>query len=1008
MHERTQDGMTYVRVYGHPDLFITITCNSKWKEISDQLMPGQQPKDRHDLIARVFKLKVKLLMDLINKSEIFGSVKCYMYTIEWQKRGLPHAHVLIWLKEKLRANKVDDIISAELPNPVTDPRLFEIVRTQMIHGPCGNVNQNSPCMKNKQCTKRYPRPFLKETQSGQDGYPLYRRRSPQDGGFTTTLKIRGSDVIVDNSWVVPYCPLLSRIFDAHINVEYCNSVKSIKYVCKYINKGSDMAVFEITDKYDEIKQFQLGRYVSTNEAIWRILEFHVHERYPTVMHLHVHLENGQRVYFTPETALQRAEAPQGTTLTAFFDLCNVDDFACTLLYNEVPRYYTWNIKDKKWIRRKNGKDVENHPGVKSSDALGRVYTVHINHFDCFYLRLLLHNVRGPKSFITLRTFNGIVCETYKRACELHGLLENDAHWDNALEEAASIKSPTMLRNLFSMMLQICAISNPLELWNKHRESMSEDILFQERNRNSNFNMTFNDLIFNKALILIEDKIINLGGADLKTFGLPTPHREDNSHLPNEVINERNYNLSELSQFIELNESKLLPEQKEALDIIVESVINKTGGLFFLDAPGGTGKTFLLNILLAKIREKGLIALPTASSGIAATLLSGGRTAHSLFKLPLNLASMETPTCNIGRGSGRAKLLEECSLFVLDECSMIHKLAVEAINRTLQDLRRDQRLMGGVTFVFAGDFRQILPVIPRGSKADVLNACLKASFIWNSIQRLNLTTNMRAHLTNNPSAANFAKILLTLGNGHFTADNDNGIISTKDLGRNVKTIQELKEAVFPNLRNNFLNFNWICERAILAPTNDSVNRINLELLAKLPGDTHLYKSIDTVQDNEDAINYPTEFLNSLELSGIPSHNLHLKIGAPIMMLRNLDPPNLCNGTRLIVKKLMPNLIEAEIITGRAAGQSTLIPRIPIIPSNITFEFKRLQFPIRLSFAMSINKAQGQTLQIVGLNLLNPCFSHGQLYVGCSRVGNPNHLYILAPDEKTTNVVYPEII
>lgn len=195
---------------------------------------------------------------------------------------------------------------------------------------------------------------------------------------------------------------------------------------------------------------------------------------------------------------------------------------------------------------------------------------------------------------------------------------------------------------------------------------------------------------------------------------------------------------------------------------------------------------------------------------------------------------------------------------------------------------------------------------------------------------------------------------------------------------------------------------------MAPKNVHVNAINHQIQEKLPGDVTTYKSVDTVMNQDEAVNYPVEFLNSLEPSGMPPHCLNLKVGSVIMLLRNMNPPKLCNGTRLAVKKLMPNLIEATILTGKAKGEDVLIPRIPMIPTDIPFEFKRLQFPIRLAFAMTINKSQGQTLQVCGINLEEPRFSHGQLYVACSRVGLPKNLFIHARDGKTKNIVYLNVL
>ena len=127
MHQYAQDAMSYVRQYGRPDLFITFTCNSTWTEIKEHLLPGQSSADRHDITARVFKQKLKSLMDFIVKHHVFGETRCWMYSIEWQKRGLPHAHILIWLINKITPDEIDNVISAEIPDSTVDPELFEIV-----------------------------------------------------------------------------------------------------------------------------------------------------------------------------------------------------------------------------------------------------------------------------------------------------------------------------------------------------------------------------------------------------------------------------------------------------------------------------------------------------------------------------------------------------------------------------------------------------------------------------------------------------------------------------------------------------------------------------------------------------------------------------------------------------------------------------------------------------------------------------------------------------------------
>jgi len=193
--------------------------------------------------------------------------------------------------------------------------------------------------------------------------------------------------------------------------------------------------------------------------------------------------------------------------------------------------------------------------------------------------------------------------------------------------------------------------------------------------------------------------------------------------------------------------------------------------------------------------------------------------------------------------------------------------------------------------------------------------------------------------------------------------------------------------------------WLRERAILTPTNDSAVGINNSLLEKLNTEMVRYESLDSVVEVEDTVHYPVEFLHSLDPPGIPPHVLCVKGGAPIMLLRNLNPPRLCNGTRLQVKSLYKHVIEATISTGIGQGETVFIPRIPLIPSDYHLQFKRLQFPIKVCYAMTINKAQGQSLKVAGVDLRSDCFSHGQLYVACSRVSSPDGLVILQPEGRT---------
>ncbi|XP_046492949.1 uncharacterized protein [Neodiprion pinetum] len=823
----------------------------------------------------------------------------------------------------------------------------------------------SPCMENGKCKKKFPKPHTNDTITDIDGYPMYRRRSTENGGHTFTMRLPNfpNQVEFDNQWVVPYSPLLSKTYKAHINVELCSSVKSIKYICKYVNKGSDLAIFEVQNinKNDEIARYQMGRYISSNEAIWHILSFPIHERDPAVQHLAIHLENGQRVYFTEENVLQRAfEAPK-TTLTEFFTLCQKPDvfgqFAKTLVYGDVPRYFTWNKSSKKWEPRKQGKPHPSITGIFKAKTLGRLYTVHPKQRECFYLRLLLVNVPGPTSFEFLRTVNGRVFNTYQDACRELQLLEDDNHWDLTLADAALTSTPNNIRQLFAIILTTCYPSQAQTLWEKYKNCMTEDILHRIRQTNQCQNIDYTPEMYNEALVLIEDLCVLISNLPLNHYGMPSPNRPATDLVNTDLQRENQYDHGSLATIIMNSEPLLTAEQKIIYDRIMLAVAAEQGGFFFLDAPGGTGKTFLISLILAKIRSQQKIALAVASSGIAAILLDGGRTAHSTFKLPLDVHNKPDAMCNIKKNSGIAAVLRKSSMIIWDECTMAHKYSLEAFNRTMQDLNSNNKLFGGAILLLSGDFRQTLPVIPRSTFADEINACLKQSFLWRSVETLRLTINMRVQLQNDPSAQIFSEQLPDIGNGKIELQPNTQCIKLPDnFCTVVQDKNELIQSIFPDIQNNYLNHEWLSQRAILTAKNVDVDEINFQIQQLLPGDLMSFKSIDTVVDENESVNFPIEFLNSLDIPGMPPHNLRLKIGSPIILLRNLNPPQLCNGTRLVIKKITGNILEATILAGKFKGKVVLLPRIPMIPSDSTIPFKRLQFPIRLAFAMSINKSQ----------------------------------------------------
>ncbi|KAL7611263.1 hypothetical protein Lser_V15G13383 [Lactuca serriola] len=682
------DAMSLCKWFGYPDFFITFTCNPKWPEIKRFLKDTSlQPEDRPDILCRLFKINLDAFIKDLRDNQIFGKVQAC----------LSHSHICIFMHSDNKlptVELIDPIISAEIPDRIEDPELYSLVNEFMVHGPCGAENMNCPCMVDKKCSKNFPKQFSNHSSVDQNGFPLYRRR--HDGHF-----VEKSGVRLDNRNVVPYNKYLLKRYQAHINIEWCNQGSSIKYLFKYINKGPDRATVAVIPTNNE-----------SCEASWRIFTYDVHCRYPSVVRLPFHLPNQQQIVYGEDDDIDDVlDKPSvaASKFTAWMECNAIDSEARKLTYVEFPTKFVWILNGRFWKRRKVGK------------AIGRIHSVSPKLGEAYFLRILLNKVKGPTSFDDIRTVNGQTHSSFRDACYKLGLLDDDKEYIDAIKEASHFGSGFYLRFLFATLLMCNSMSKPEVVWENTWEYLADGILYRQRQRFKSAELSLGvDELKNLTLIEIQ-QILLRNNSTLKNFkNMPSPDVESVSSSNNRLITEElDYDVLVIKNDYDRMFLALTNEQRNIFLNIMSAIQENKGGVFFVYGYGGTGKTFLWKTISVAIRFEGNIVLNVASSGIASLLLPGGRTAHSRFIIPFELT--EDCFCNINPDGELASLIRKTSLIIWDEAPMVHKHAFEALDRTFKDLLRcvnstiSNIPFGGKVIVFGGDFRQILPVVPGGSR-----------------------------------------------------------------------------------------------------------------------------------------------------------------------------------------------------------------------------------------------------------------------------------------------------
>ncbi|XP_019153447.1 PREDICTED: uncharacterized protein LOC109149911 [Ipomoea nil] len=422
----------------------------------------------------------------------------------------------------------------------------------------------------------------------------------------------------------------------------------------------------------------------------------------------------------------------------------------------MPTKFVWKKDIRKWQPKKRG------------FSIGRVFYVPPGSGEIFYLRCLLNKVKGPTSYLDIKTVDGVQYESFRDACCARGLVDDDREYVHAIEEASHWATAVHLRRLFVTLLISNSIAKPEVVWEAAWIHLSDDAQFKIREQlEITYLIISEDEKKNFALIEIEI-MLSAMGKSLKDFqSMPIPDLVNHSRTTNRLIMEElAYEINVMKEENDTLVEKLTEEQRTIYDNVLQDAENNLGGLFFfVYGYGGTGKTFLWRALSSAIRSKGEIVLNVASSGIASLLLPGGRTAHSRFAIPI--AVNEDSTCNISQNSPLAQLIMQSRLIIWDEAPMMHKLCFEALDRSMRDIMRAKNpnsfdmTFGGKTVVLGGDFRQILPVVPKGTGKI-------SSYLWRSCKVFRLTKNLWLRALKSDSEVqeieDFANWIAKIGDG----------------------------------------------------------------------------------------------------------------------------------------------------------------------------------------------------------------------------------------------------
>nr|GEY15532.1 hypothetical protein [Tanacetum cinerariifolium] len=982
-----------------------------------------------DVLSRVFKMKLDQLMKDVKDLRLFGRVQ-----------------------------------AAEIPDPNDNPNLYKLVSDFMMHGPCGEDYPSQACMVNRKCSEHFPKKFMQHSSIDSESYPVYRRRDNKK-------YVEKSEHHLHIGFVIPYNATLLKRYQCHINVEWCNQTGSIKYLFKYINKGPDRVLAELYEPVttvdgeqiqkpvDEIKAYLDCRYLFACEVAWKLFGFVFQYRTPSIERLSFHLPGKQQVLYDENSDLETVLHKPSVGHSMFEGWMKMNELypvARELTYAEFPTKYVWNASKIIWTLRKQGKSI------------GRIYNVPISTRDAFYCRMLLNSAKGYLVVNDVEKKMSL-CFISKNLCDREDkevyILYTVTEWYcifinvgrpnthsrfhipiNIDETSTCFFSQSDLGALLKKCKLIIWDEAPMtnKLCFEALDQTLRDVL--RRTRYDTCEMPFGNMtmVFGGDFRQVLPVIPKGSRQDIVNTSLKQSYLWDHCKVLKLTANIRITIGASLKDVCEIRDfAELILKVKDgelgeandgevSIDVLEELLIDA------VDDPVTSIIDFTyLNLLnninnLSYFQEKAILA-PTDE--VVDTIND-----HLLNKFPKE--EMVYLSCDSIDKTERGSAIDEAifslefikglkfsDLVVSDEEKKnVALFYIKELMRSRDTTLRRWPEMPYPDERYISEFGNRLIY----DELDYNPAELQSEYerLYDHWKVLKLTANMRLTVDASPEDVceirDFTEWILKVGDGELGEANDGEVSIDVPEELLIDAVDDhvtsIIDFTYSNLLNNINNPSYFLENAILAPTNEVVDTINDHLLNKFPREEIVYLSCDSIDKTQrgsaiDEAVFSPEFINGLKFSGVPNHTLALKVGVPIMLLRNIDQANgLCNGTRLQVLRLTRTSIQAKIINGTHFENRVIIPRLRITPSDKRLPIKivRKQYPLSLSFAMTINKNQGQSLSKVGLYLPRPIFTHEQLYVALSRVKSKRGLKVVVCDEEgnvsktTTNVVYKEVL